>query len=348
MAKTVTSLYHSPKVADDIVTRLQQAGVSRSNITIHSGSDTNFADDLDDLGVPWADAQAYTEGVRRGGSLVVVEADDDEVDNVLRILDSQGAMDLDEHQSTWRSEGWTGDQDTAASGARRVVEPGTGATTAGMAGGAAAGMAGGMANHAGDATSRAGQTARSAADSVSETARSAAESARAGLTGRTGTETSRTEQTSRSGAETTRTGLAGRAGMEEGEEVIPIIEEELRVGKREVDHGRVRIHTRIVEHPVEEQVTLRDESVDVERRPGSDRAVTGDAFKERTVEVEEHDEEPVVSKEAHVREELVVRKGVDQRTETIRDTVRRTEVEIEDERDNMQKTGTKGPTERKR
>ena len=53
------------------------------------------------------------------------------------------------------------------------------------------------------------------------------------------------------------------------DEVIPIAEEELHVGKREVGHGRVRIQSRVVERPVQEQVTLREERVDVERRPVS-------------------------------------------------------------------------------
>jgi uncharacterized protein (TIGR02271 family) len=123
------------------------------------------------------------------------------------------------------------------------------------------------------------------------------------------------------------------------EEVIPVAEEELRVGKREVNRGRVRIHSHIVERPVQEQVTLRQEHVQVERRPveGSLRAGSmgnDELFRERTVEMEERSEEAVVSKEAKVREELVVKKGVDQRTETVSDTVRRTEVEVEDERGN--------------
>lgn len=86
--------------------------------------------------------------------------------------------------------------------------------------------------------------------------------------------------------------------------------------------------------------------VDVERRPveGSTRAgaVSGDAlFQERTIEVEEKREEAVVSKEARVKEELVVKKDVEQRTETISDTVRSTQVEVEDERGNtISGTGT--------
>jgi uncharacterized protein (TIGR02271 family) len=120
-----------------------------------------------------------------------------------------------------------------------------------------------------------------------------------------------------------------------GEEVIPVAEEEVRIGKREVSRGRVRVHSYTVETPVSEQVNLREERVHVERRP-ADRPLTGDErlFQDRTIEVEETGEEAVVSKETHVREELVVGKDVEERTQTVSDTVRRTEVEIEDERGN--------------
>jgi stress response protein YsnF len=98
--------------------------------------------------------------------------------------------------------------------------------------------------------------------------------------------------------------------------------------------GRVRVHSHVVETPVQEQVNLRQERVEIERRP-VDRPVNASSdalFRERTIEAEERVEEPVVSKEARVKEELVVNKDVEQRTETVRDTVRRTEVEVDDER----------------
>ncbi len=118
-----------------------------------------------------------------------------------------------------------------------------------------------------------------------------------------------------------------------GEERIPVVEERLSVGKRETAHGRVRIRSYVVETPVEEQVTLREEHVSIERRPVAPPLAAGDdAFRERTIEATEIDEEAVVSKEARVTEEVVVRKQAEERTETVSDTVRRTEVEVEDER----------------
>jgi uncharacterized protein (TIGR02271 family) len=152
-------------------------------------------------------------------------------------------------------------------------------------------------------------------------------------------------------AATGQTGITDRASMASNatDEVIPIAEEELHVGKREVNRGRVRLHSRIVERPVQEQVSLREERVEVQRRPvsGTTQAgtISGDPFQERTIEVEERAEEAVVSKEARVVEEVVVRKEADQRTETVSDTVRRTEVDVEDERGTAaSRTGTTGGT----
>jgi uncharacterized protein (TIGR02271 family) len=119
-----------------------------------------------------------------------------------------------------------------------------------------------------------------------------------------------------------------------GTESIPVVEETLRVGKRAVSGGRVRVRSYVVETPVEEQVTLRTEHVDVERRP-VDRPVT-DAdrlFQDRTIEATETSEEAVVAKEARVTEEVIIRKDTEQHTETVRDTVRRTEVEVERDAD---------------
>ena len=117
------------------------------------------------------------------------------------------------------------------------------------------------------------------------------------------------------------------------DEVIQAAEEELRVGKREVGGGRVRVRSYVTERPVEEQVELRQEHVSIERRP-VDREITGAeaAFQERTIEAVERGEEAVVSKTARVTEEIGLRKDVERETETIRDTVRKQEVEIEDDR----------------
>lgn len=153
-----------------------------------------------------------------------------------------------------------------------------------------------------------------------------------GVTGMAlGTDTTLTGSSTTSGYSDRTT--SDRVDMTGDQEVIPVTEEELQIGKRDVSHGRVRVRSYTVETPVSEDVSLRDERVSIERRP-VDRAVSGSdaVFQDRTIEVEERGEEAVVSKEARVTEELVIDKDVSERTQRVSDTVRRTEVEIEDER----------------
>jgi uncharacterized protein (TIGR02271 family) len=135
-------------------------------------------------------------------------------------------------------------------------------------------------------------------------------------------------------AQTTAARTAGR------EEVIPVAEEQLRIGKRDVSHGRVRVRSYVVETPVQEQVTLRQENVQVERRP-VDRPLGGNEnlFKERVIEAEERGQEAVVAKNTRVKEEITVKKNATERTETVSDKVRRTEVEVEDERGKVTRSG---------
>ena len=114
-------------------------------------------------------------------------------------------------------------------------------------------------------------------------------------------------------------------------EAIPVIEEELEVGKKEVNTGGVRLRSRIIERPVEENLRLREEHVEVERNPVNRKATDSDFknFEEGTVEATERAEVPVVGKEARVVEEVKLKKEVNERKETVRDSVRHTEVEAE-------------------
>jgi len=120
------------------------------------------------------------------------------------------------------------------------------------------------------------------------------------------------------------------ASTETGEVAIPVVEEQINVGKREVESGGVRVNTRVEETPVQEQVNLRDEQVSVQRRAVDRPASETDFQQQGTLEVRERDEQAVVAKEARVVEEVVVSKDIEQRTETIQDTVRRTDVDIEE------------------
>jgi len=116
----------------------------------------------------------------------------------------------------------------------------------------------------------------------------------------------------------------------EREEVIPVVKEELEVGKRATER-RYRVKTYVVEHPVEKTVTVRDERVEIEHRPISGR--TGDLRmpQEREIEVVERHEEPFAEKRVTGQEEIVVRKEVVERPETVRGTVRETKVDVEKE-----------------
>ena len=122
-------------------------------------------------------------------------------------------------------------------------------------------------------------------------------------------------------------GQADRAGAEQ-ENVLPVAKEELVVGKREVSRGGVRVYSYVRETPAEESVQLREERAVVERRP-VDRPAGAEAFSEKSVEIRETAEEAVVTKRARVVEEVVVSKETTQREETIRDTVRSTDVRVE-------------------
>ena len=180
---------------------------------------------LTKLGVPEEHAHYYAEGVRRGGILVTVAADDElEAEAAADILRRHGAIDIEERASEWKTQGWQ--------------------------------------------------------------------------------------------------------GRFEAERTIPVTEEELIVGKRNVEQGGVRVYSRVVEQPVRETVELEEEHVDVERRP-VDRAAPADAFREQSFEMHERAEEPVVEKRARVVEEVKVGKKKTKTARTVEDTVRRTDVDVE-------------------
>jgi len=129
----------------------------------------------------------------------------------------------------------------------------------------------------------------------------------------------------------------GRTGERDDaveEERIPIVDEQLRVGKREVNRGGAHVRSYVQETPVSEQVNLREENVSVERRPVDERLSSkdlseSDLLRERSIDMRATGEEAVIGKDARVKEELVVKKTADNRTENVQDTVRHTEVDID-------------------
>lgn len=142
------------------------------------------------------------------------------------------------------------------------------------------------------------------------------------------------------GGETTLETDRSRNVGAEREEVVPIVEEQLVVGKRDVDRGGVRVRSYVTETPVHEQIRLRNEQVHVERRAVNQplSAADGDAFRERTIDMTATGEEAVVGKTARVVEEVVVSKTAEEHVEEIEDTVRRTDVEIDRDADKLGRT----------
>jgi len=245
-------------------------------------------------------ADAYAEAVRRGHYLVTVHAANDEESlQATQVLNRFEPVDIDKRMEEWKSRGWSKYDETVPVMSDTEIEQehryyATGAkamdTTAATTSAAGTTAAGAtMANSTTDTTMR-------TADTESDLQR------RQTMTG----------------------------GTTEGA-TIPVIQEELKVGKREVDRGGVRIYQHVRETPVDESVRLHEEHVHVERhpvdRPASEADLAG--LKEGSFEMRETAEEAVVGKTARIVEEVVVSKESSERTQDIHDTVRRTDVEVE-------------------
>ena len=112
------------------------------------------------------------------------------------------------------------------------------------------------------------------------------------------------------------------------EQVIGVGEEVLNVGTRLVPGKTTRVRRFVVQKPVQQDVTLHTETVVLERRKPV-LTSGNDVLTEVTIEMSDFNEVPVVSKTVHLVEEVLLRKEVTARTETIHDTVRRDTLEIE-------------------
>lgn len=281
-SRTLTAFFDTRGAAQKATDDLVAAGIPREHIKITEGAgttevtgtatstrDKGFWDELKDLFLPEQDRHGYAEGLRRGGVLLSVKVEEAYYTRAMDILDTDGSVDMDEREATWRSSGWTGYETGAVAGM---------GTTAALA---------------------------SATTPIATTPTTAT------------------------------TGTAAKVDTLQGgtDEVIPIYEETAQFAKRDINHGRVRLRSYVVETPVSQQVNLRNESVQIERRP-VDRAIsaTDALFQDRVIEAEEHTEEAFITKEARVKEEISLRKTVENQAQTMTDTVRRTEVEIEDGR----------------
>jgi len=280
--RTITAIYDSESEAQDARAQLLNHGLVDADVSIVSqqltstrvgkdaGEEKGVWESIKEFFVGDDDRSMYSEGMRRGGSLLTARVTEDLSDEAIAVLEATNAVDLDQRAEQWRAEGWTGSGDKLRNDDRSL-----------------------------SAGSRPTDTRRS--------------------------EAARDQQS------------------------IPVVEERLRVGKREVDRGGVRVRSYIVEEPVRKDVSLREERVEVERRR-AERAASPEMFREQTIEVSEHAEEAVVAKDAVVTEEVVVRKSADEHTETVEDTVRHTKVDVEDTRDTgkANPSGTKGSKPRNR
>jgi stress response protein YsnF len=126
----------------------------------------------------------------------------------------------------------------------------------------------------------------------------------------------------------TATMAAGKQLAEE--EVLRLAEEQFDVGKRVISDGATRIRRFVTVTPVEAQVTLHEEHTRVIHRAATDPSYVRDVdWTDRTIEVAETAEEPVVNKSVHIAEEVVIRKEGTDTVKTLRDKVRRQQVEVE-------------------
>lgn len=275
--QTVTAFYDSREYAEQAAASLRTAGVTESDIILspvdaqssyraEEAPAKGFWATLEELFGGSEDHAVYSEGVKRGGTLLTIHVEPDRLDVATGILEQHGSIDLDERESAWRDEGWDGGKVRASSAADVVgLAPPTG-------------LAGDL-------------------------------QANPRVTPEVGT-------------------------RKDG--IVQVVEESLDVVKRAVNRGKVRLHAYVVEKPVSEQVTLRDEKVIVDRRPVNKALNAGDvlgtAFEDRTVELDETHEEAVLSKTARVVEEVSLRKDVSEQVKTISDTVRSTKVDVDDGR----------------
>lgn len=238
--------------------------------------------------------RAYTEGVSRGGALLAVDVNAGEEDRVAALLEQYGASEID------------GDDNNAQMGSGQGAGYGTSGSTNAMGTGTATLMGGDTGRSMGTGSSMGTDTGSSF-----------------------GTGTGSSMGSGREMGTGTGSSMGNTTGNIVGEQVIPVVQEDLVVGKRAVQRGGVRVYSRVVNEPVSEQVSLHDESVVVDRRRVDRPATSADFTDAGPIEVIATGEEAVVGKTGRVIEEVVVGKTSSDRTETVEDSVRHTDVNVE-------------------
>lgn len=142
---------------------------------------------------------------------------------------------------------------------------------------------------------------------------------------------SRTEFTSQNPSLVAEDPVAGREPTPgENRDAVKLAEEQVDVGKRRVSDGTVRLRRYTVEDEVAEDVSLFDQHAEVFRKAVDEPAYLNDVdWSDKTLVVEESHEVPTIAKTARVKEEVGLRGEETARVETVKDTVRRQEVEVE-------------------
>jgi uncharacterized protein (TIGR02271 family) len=127
---------------------------------------------------------------------------------------------------------------------------------------------------------------------------------------------------------------------------VRLHEEELQVGKREVETGRVRLRKVVRTEQREVPVELRREEIQIERVPASGTDIASDAFQEDSIEVPVMREEAVVGKETRATGEVRLNKNVETETRSVGGEIRREDVEVDG--DDTNTTGYDTTTNRDR
>jgi len=323
MAQTVIGIFESSSKAQEAVQELIDAGITRDRIDVSSGNNTNSSYSSTDStysSTSVGHEDEHESGISRFFKNLFGDEDDD-ADKYTRVASRAQSIITVHAQSSDEAETIADILDD--NGAVDVDEH---ASKLGYS----------------KTGSYAGTTGTGVSNTDTSDYSSLATDTTTGLAGVTGS-TGYTGTTGTTGnLDTTESGLRNDLTSDETKK-IPIIEENIEVGKREVRTGGVRVRSRIVERPVEESVRLREERVSVERNTVDRPATSADLenFQERNIEMVERAEVPVVNKEARVVEEVSIGKEVEERNETIQDTVRKTEVDVENlEKDDLRTRST--------
>lgn len=302
MSTTVVGLFRETAHAQSAYNELVRTGFKDTEAFVKGGDNTErLAQEFNHAGVPEYYANLYRRGLEMNDILLLSHTADGESRKAEEIMERNGSLDLtqdapDVARGNYASE-------TGATGKPTSTTDYNGATAANVSG-----------------------------HNVATTPANTATGSSAVKTAPTPPINNARIPPENHGGTTSNTNTTGTTLKENETVTLPEIQEELVVGKRQVESSKTRVFIRVVERSVEAQVTLREEAVVIQRQ-NVDRAVTPgelDAMKDRTFDLTATSERAVVGKRAVVVEEVVVGKTSQEHTETVSDTVRSTQVEVEE------------------